>query len=106
MTGISQSAFLQALGWATLNSFWQMALLWAFFLLCRHFFKLSSAVKYNLALLSLAAGFAWFGLTFFIYFESGANETFSISHNTLAPTSSVWNIILSSASIAYLILLI
>ena len=31
MTAISQSDFMQALGWAVLNSLWQMALLWVLF---------------------------------------------------------------------------
>ena len=31
MTAFDQSAFLQALGWAVLNSLWQMALLWIVF---------------------------------------------------------------------------
>jgi hypothetical protein len=42
MTAFGNSAFLQALGWATLNSFWQMAALWTLFLLAKHFFRLSS----------------------------------------------------------------
>jgi len=38
----SQSHFLQALGWATLNSFWQMAILWCAFIGVNHLFKLSA----------------------------------------------------------------
>ena len=33
MALLGQSAFLKALGWALLNSVWQMGLLWVMFLL-------------------------------------------------------------------------
>ena len=41
----SQLHFLQALGWATLNSFWQMAILWCAFAGANHLFKLSATKK-------------------------------------------------------------
>lgn len=57
-------SFLQALGWAILNSFWQMALLWLLFQLTIIFYKKASASqKGNLAVITLISGFAWFLFT-------------------------------------------
>jgi hypothetical protein len=39
MGAINQSNFLQALGWAVLNSLWQMALLWVVYQLITAVFK-------------------------------------------------------------------
>src|SRR5687768_8603891 len=105
MAGISQSAFLQALGWATLNSFWQMALLWAAFLTVQYFFRLSSNKKYLGALAALGIGVAWFLATFLLYYQSGPAASLLVSRES-APGSDTWNIILSSASLAYLLLLL
>lgn len=105
MAGISQSAFLQALGWATLNSFWQMALLWAGFLTVQYFFRLSSHKKYLGALAALALGFAWFVGTFILYYQSGPAASLFVSTDAATPGLATWNIILSSASLAYLLLL-
>lgn len=104
MAGISQSAFLQALGWATLNSFWQMALLWAAFLTVQYFFRLKSHTKYVSALMALGIGFAWFIGTFILYYQSGPAPVF-VSADAGAPGPATWNTILSSASLAYLLLL-
>src|SRR5687768_4168618 len=105
MAGISQSAFLQALGWATLNSFWQMALLWTAFLLVQYFFRLSSHKKYIGALAALGIGFTWFLATFILYYQSGPAASFFVARATETPGLAAWNIILSSASLAYLLLL-
>ena len=53
-----QSHFLQALGWATLNSLWQMALLWATFCAVNHTFKLSASRKYQASVGAMLIGFA------------------------------------------------
>ena len=61
MTSLSQSAFLQALGWAIANSLWQMALLWAAYQLCFVVFRRALAsVKTTAATLLLFTGFIWF----------------------------------------------
>ncbi|MBE7171368.1 MAG: M56 family metallopeptidase [Williamsia sp.] len=58
---MNHSFFLQALGWALLNSLWQFGLLWFFFyLLTRSFRKLSSPFKHGFALLLCVAGTGWF----------------------------------------------
>ena len=106
MAFLGQSVFLQALGWATLNSIWQMAVLWLLYLGVQHLKPLSSSKKYNFSLLGLGLGFSWYVITFISYYNSGATGSLSNTTHTLAPTSATWSMILSSASITYLILLI
>jgi len=101
----SQSLFLQALGWATLNSFWQMALLWCCFLLVTHFFQLSSNKKYLFSAYSVLIGFTWFIYTFFSFYLTGNNETL-VMQVPLVQSFELLPVFLTSASIAYLALLI
>lgn len=64
MGAINQSNFLQALGWAVLNSLWQMALLWVVYQLITAVFKtVRSSQKSLLAALLAIGGFTWFLLT-------------------------------------------
>lgn len=64
MSSVSQLNFLQALGWALINSLWQMALLWGVYnLLLSFFIKIKPAHKSTLATILVSAGFAWFILT-------------------------------------------
>jgi len=64
MGAINQSNFLQALGWAVLNSLWQMALLWVVYQLITAVFKtVRSSQKSLLASLLAIGGFTWFLLT-------------------------------------------
>lgn len=64
MDAINQSNFLQALGWAMLNSLWQMALLWVLYQLITVVFKtVRSSQKSLLASLLAIGGFAWFLFT-------------------------------------------
>jgi Zn-dependent protease with chaperone function len=61
MISLSQSAFLQALGWAIANSLWQMALLWGVYQLCFSVFRqVTASVKTTVATLCLFGGFIWF----------------------------------------------
>ncbi|OQP65627.1 M56 family metallopeptidase [Niastella populi] len=61
MNLLYQSAFLKALGWALLNSLWQMALLWlAYLAITMGGKKLLSRQRHAIALLSLAGGSLWF----------------------------------------------
>ncbi len=65
MTALSQSAFLYALGWALMNSLWQMALLWLIYQLGFNLHKKIKPAIRNLAGVSLLfAGFLWFILSF------------------------------------------
>lgn len=106
MANWSQSHFLQALGWATLNSFWQMALLWCIFIFANAVFKISSHKKYQLAVAAIVSGFAWFVLTFLYYLSSSVASTLALFNQTITESNSILNSFLLSASIAYLSLLI
>ncbi|MFN2458951.1 MAG: M56 family metallopeptidase [Chitinophagaceae bacterium] len=103
MTG--DSAFLQALGWATLNSFWQMAILWCVFLLCNHLLRISSAKKYALAVSSIVFGFAWFVYTFCIFYNGSIHQPLSFFEEPFIKKSYLPSV-LTAASVAYLLLLI
>src|SRR6478609_2874286 len=64
MAFLSQSAFLKALGWALLNSVWQMGLLWVMFLLLTACMKkLTAQTRHSLAVIFLGIGFVWFART-------------------------------------------
>lgn len=66
---MSQSPFLQALGYAIINSLWQFALLWLIYVLLNTILKLSSHQKYAAGLLLQAGGFIWFTVTFSFCFR-------------------------------------
>jgi bla regulator protein blaR1 len=63
MTGIGQTNFLNALGWAVINSLWQMALLWVLYQVINALVKTRSSHKSLLATFFLFTGFAWFVFT-------------------------------------------
>ena len=105
MANWSQSHFLQSLGWATLNSFWQMALLWCLYLGAGYIFKISSHKKYQLSVLAMVAGFAWFVFSFIYFFKSSSVSTVAFFNQSIQESNSLLNIFLLSASIAYLSLL-
>jgi beta-lactamase regulating signal transducer with metallopeptidase domain len=104
MAAWSQSPFLQALGWAMLNSFWQMALLYTIVSVLPYVVPLSSKKRYFLGLTCMAAGVACFAYTFFSFYQKGGAFTLASGY-TMVPTSYTWQIVLSSASVAYLLLL-
>ena len=68
---MNHSLFLQALGWALLNSIWQFGLLWACFFLTTNFFKISSPYKHGLALALSLSGTAWFALNLLTGYQEG-----------------------------------
>jgi beta-lactamase regulating signal transducer with metallopeptidase domain len=68
MHALSQSPFLQALGYAIANSLWQVALLWIVVVLLNGVFKFSSPAKYKIALYTQFAGFTWFIITLQFYY--------------------------------------
>jgi beta-lactamase regulating signal transducer with metallopeptidase domain len=111
MFTISQSSFLQALGWAVLNSLWQMALLWVIYQSVTAVFRVNkSSQKGNLATLLLFSGSAWFAFTFFsILIDRPVSTTGYTSFVTIQGNSAVndWLfMMLPIASIVYLVLLI
>ena len=111
MFAISQSNFLQALGWAVLNSLWQMALLWVLYQFVTAIFKVNkSSQKGNLATFLLFSGSGWFAFTFFsILTDRPVSATGYTSFVTIQGNSAMndWLFtMLPVASIVYLILLI
>lgn len=81
---IGQANFLQALGWAVLNSLWQMALLWLLFHLITSLIRSSKATfKSSLASLLLISGFAWFLYTFFSFYNSPGTDELILSNSFL-----------------------
>jgi beta-lactamase regulating signal transducer with metallopeptidase domain len=106
MANWGQSHFLQSLGWATLNSFWQMALLWCIYSGLAYLFNFSSRKKYQLSALAIATGFAWFVFTFLYYYGSSSVSTISFFNQPINESSKLLNIFLLSASLTYLGLLI
>ena len=106
MANWSQSHFLQSLGWATLNSFWQMAMLWCIYLCITSLFRLSSHKKYQLSVLALASGFAWFVITFIYFYQSSPVTTMAVFNQLGGGSNGLMNVLLIAASIAYLSLLI
>jgi len=106
MANWSQSHFLQSLGWATLNSFWQMALLWCIYSGIVYLLNPSFRKKYQLSVLAISTGFVWFLFTFIYYFKSSSVSTVSIFNQSINETDSLLNVFLLSASVAYLSLLI
>ncbi len=103
--------FLQALGWAVLNSMWQMALLWVIYQLVTALNRnTQSSQKSLLATTLLFTGMAWFIFTFFVLLadiesvHSGYPALLSV---TGSPKVNLWlNTMLPAASGLYLILLI
>lgn len=109
MTG--QANFLQSLGWAVLNSLWQLALLWVIYQLVTGIFRnIRSSIKSSLASSLLIGGFAWFLYTFFMAYLSQPHQaTLSSSLiNTGSNTElSRWlQQTLPAASVLYLVLLL
>ena len=105
MAGWSQSHFLQSLGWATLNSFWQMALLWCLYLVAASLFKLNANQKYRFSVTAVIIGFAWFLLSFVYYYQSSTASSFAFIDQPINHSNGLFQIILTSASVAYLALL-
>ena len=68
MQALTNSAFLQALGYAIANSLWQMALLWIVLVLVNSLLKLNAANKYRLAVGAQLLGFLWFAFTLQFYY--------------------------------------
>jgi bla regulator protein BlaR1 len=102
---LSQSIFLQALGWATLNSFWQIGMLWCLFQLTSYFAKPASNRKYLQAVYSLGAGAAWFAWTFYTSYRNGISAPEFLSE-PLVRGRSVLPVVLSAASVTYILLLV
>jgi beta-lactamase regulating signal transducer with metallopeptidase domain len=111
MTG-GQSTFLQALGWAVLNSLWQMAFLWVMYQLVSGIFrKARPSQKSSLAAGLVIAGFAWFIYTFLSILnaaapDNGAITSMVINTGNNEQVNNWLHTMLPIASLIYLILLV
>jgi beta-lactamase regulating signal transducer with metallopeptidase domain len=105
------SYFLQALGWAVLNSLWQIAFLWMIFQVILSFGIHKSSVKSRLATLLLITGFGWFLFTLISHWliDPNAAKRSLFAIGSFERNSAAWNeelqVILPYASVAYLLLL-
>ncbi len=107
MAEISYSAFLQAIGWAALNSFWQAGLLWCFFWIANQLLWLSPQKKYVLSVACITTSFLLFFCNITYYIINGDDLNSGIVSKISISISSAWlSTLLSSASITYLILLV
>lgn len=101
-----QSPFLDALGWAVVNSFWQMALLW---ICCQGLGRLpfyqSPSRRASLATTGLFTGFSWFLFTFFSAWIQSGDDGLQISSSYGTALRDPLRTILPYASFIYLILL-
>ncbi len=111
MPGV-ETGFLPSLGWAILNSFWQLAFLWVIYQLLTTLWVFAKpASKSILASLFLIIGFTWFLVTFFSqYLSSTSDPSFILFSLTGVATDIEVNKlvikILPVASVCYLLLLL
>ncbi len=89
MQALSQSIFLQALGYAIANSLWQSALLWLAVVIINNVFKFSSRIKYSVALVAQATGFAWFISTLYFYYQACSDALASVNIQSLNANTEV-----------------
>ena len=104
--------FLQALGWAVLNSLWQMAFLWVIFQVILSFGINKPSAKSRLATVLLSTGFVWFMYTliFHWFIDPDSIKRSLLAIGSFETGNTVWNeklqLILPYASAIYLLLLI
>jgi len=108
---MGETSFLQALGWAVLNSLWQMAFLWVIYQSTLAILKnIRSSTKSSLATSLLITGFAWFVYTFIsIYssYKTGAVISSALINASGNEQLNNWlHQTLPIASIIYLVLLV
>src|SRR5205814_2441611 len=104
---------LQALGWAVLNSLWQMAFLWVIFQVILSFGIHKPSSKTKLATVFVCTGFSWFLFTLvhhWIINPEAAKNSFIALDSFRQSNIGDWNSILTSAlpwaSTVYLLFLI
>ena len=112
MSLFGNSNFLQALGWAVLNSLWQMAFLWVTFQVILSFGVNKSATKSRLATILLTTGFGWFMFTLISHWiiDPDAIKRSLLALGSFQTGNASWNeqlqMILPYASATYLVLLV
>jgi len=113
MTAFSHSAFLQALGWAVLNSIWQMAFLWIIYNVALSIPRnVRPAHRSAVAVTMIISGFAWFIFTFISLYVSRDNNNALVTLNGLSAgmNDNLNNLldtaVLPFASVVYIVLLV
>ena len=107
-----QTNFLQSLGWAILNSLWQLALLWVIYQIISSIFsKINSSIKSALAFSLLITSFTWFIYTFLAVYTNQGTDTIVLSFALVSTDGNQqlneWlQQTLPLASILYLVLLL
>lgn len=105
MAAISQSALLQALGWATLNSFWQVGLLWCAYILARRTLPFKAGQQYGMALAALVVALFSF-IASIIYYPKGGIQGNHLFHYGFLTDPYCLHAILTAASLTYIALLL
>ncbi|MEI6947627.1 M56 family metallopeptidase [Paraflavisolibacter sp. H34] len=105
MNEVSQSLFLQALGWAMISSLGQMAFLWCGFAAARQVVRLSPRAAYNLAVAAIATGFVLFGTTFLACYLQEEPMGLPLLPFRWNASSGLVTVCLTAASLTYLLLL-
>ena len=113
MAFLVDSNFLQSLGWAVLNSLWQMALLWVIFQVIVSSWIHKPSQKTKLATILVFTGFSWFLVTFIRHWlidPDAAKNSFIALDSFRQGQSEKWNSALINAlpwaSIAYIFFLL
>jgi len=115
--GISTSPLLQALGFAILNSVWQLATLWLLYIILSGLFKPKALIRFRMAVLFQTTGFVWFLFTLNYYYgycldaqafallsQTQQNEA-AYHSNSFSYIFSYARFLLPYLSVAYLLLL-
>lgn len=95
MSAIVANSVLQAIAFAILNSFWQMALLWLIYTVVCYLVKLSARTKFIFATTLYLGGFVWFLYTlacYLIYAENILNTSILLHPTYFLQDSSPFNI--------------
>ena len=81
MPVFAASPFLDALGWALLNSIWQFGVLWCMYYVLTVLIKsLTAAARHNLAVYLLVAGAGWFVISLsWKYYSQPAGLAYTIA---------------------------
>lgn len=102
ITFFNNSYFLQSIGWAIANSFWQTAFLWLLYLAITGIDKkISTLIKYYLSLIFLGVSFTWFVVTIFNSYMMLLNTTTSITKKELFQFPQLPNILPALAIIYF-----
>lgn len=109
MTDLIQSSFLQAVGWAVLNSLWQVAFLWILYKGILYFLPSRTSLKGKFSLILIIGSFLWFVITLILFISRDATlpayMTKLVNEFNTIEMNRVFNLLFPAAAVVYLILL-